>query len=283
MHSEIMISVKGLSYKKILHDVSFQVMRGGIFAVVGHNGAGKTTLFKVLLGILRSSFGGLNPKFKIGYLPEIVEFPAYLTARDILRIDDMIYPVDKETNELIEQNLPLGIPMTRRISTMSKGEKKKIAIYLALRHSPEILLLDEPTDGMDPLARIRMRTILQALSKKGTTIMVCSHVLTELERLATDVIVMKRGRVVRERLNLEDVAESRFKISVKDTSKLENQLSELLKIRQGEVSIEDDGVLVRDRSLLPGIIKILIDNDNFRGVQNASVSFEELYLQVENG
>ena len=278
-----MISVKGLSYKKILHDVSFQVMRGGIFAVVGHNGAGKTTLFKVLLGILRSSFGGLNPKFKIGYLPEIVEFPAYLTARDILRIDDMIYPVDKETNELIEQNLPLGIPMTRRISTMSKGEKKKIAIYLALRHSPEILLLDEPTDGMDPLARIRMRTILQALSKKGTTIMVCSHVLTELERLATDVIVMKRGRVVRERLNLEDVAESRFKISVKDTSKLENQLSELLKIRQGEVSIEDDGVLVRDRSLLPGIIKILIDNDNFRGVQNASVSFEELYLQVENG
>lgn len=184
---------------------SFQLEAGELVALIGHNGAGKTTLMKLMLGLIRPTSGsvevlGDNPaagefagRRQLGYLPENVSFDAALTGRETQAFYARLKrePVAKAL-ELLEA-VGLGAAANRRVGTYSKGMRQRLGLAQALIGHPRVLLLDEPTTGLDPELRQTFYDIIQRLAAEGTTVLLSSHALTELEERAGRVIIMNRG------------------------------------------------------------------------------------------
>ena len=206
------VEIKGVTknYGAIaaVRDVSFNLPAGEAIAFVGHNGAGKTTLLKLMLGLIHPTAGtirvlGDNPatgqfaaRRGLGYLPESVSFNAALTGREILTFYARLKgePVAKSL-ELLEK-VGLGAASARHVGTYSKGMRQRLGLAQALIGAPKILLLDEPTTGLDPELRLSFYRIVQELRDHGTTVVLCSHALTEIEERTERVIIMNRGVMV---------------------------------------------------------------------------------------
>ncbi|MCZ4281403.1 ABC transporter ATP-binding protein [Kiloniella laminariae] len=194
---------------KAVSDVDLFVPEGCLMALVGHNGAGKTTLMKLILGLIRPTAGNLtilgkdpcdrdafNRREGIGFLPENVSFEPNMTGRELIRFYARLkHESDKRCFELME-TVGLGDAIDRRLKTYSKGMKQRLGLAQALLGKPRLLLLDEPTSGLDPAARQQFYDIIRDLRNEGVTILLCSHVLTELEAQTDAVTVMNSGRVV---------------------------------------------------------------------------------------
>ena len=206
------VEIKGMTKRygaiEAVRDVSFDLPAGEAIALVGHNGAGKTTLLKLMLGLIHPTAGtisvlGDNPaagefaaRRRLGYLPESVSFNAALTGREILTFYARLKgePVAKSL-ELLDK-VGLGAASTRRVGTYSKGMRQRLGLAQALIGAPKILLLDEPTTGLDPELRLSFYKIVQELRDHGTTVVLCSHALTEIEERTERVIIMNRGMMV---------------------------------------------------------------------------------------
>ena len=206
------VAIKGVTkcYGAIeaVRDVSFDLPAGEAIALVGHNGAGKTTLLKLMLGLIQPTAGtirvlGENPaagefaaRRGLGYLPESVSFNAALTGREILTFYARLKgePVTKSL-ELLDK-VGLGPASARRVGTYSKGMRQRLGLAQALIGAPKILLLDEPTTGLDPALRLSFYKIVQELRNHGTTVVLSSHALTEIEERTERVIIMNRGVMV---------------------------------------------------------------------------------------
>jgi Cu-processing system ATP-binding protein len=188
-----------------VRDASFRLAAGELVALIGHNGAGKTTLMKLMLGLIRPTRGtievlGEDPaagefaaRRWLGYLPENVSFDAGLTGRETLAFYARLKrePVAKSF-ELFDL-VGLGQASRRRIGTYSKGMRQRLGLAQALIGQPRVLLLDEPTSGLDPELRQTFYGIVERLAADGTTVLLSSHALTELEERAGRVVVMNRG------------------------------------------------------------------------------------------
>ena len=194
-----------------LDSVSLSVQPGEVFGLLGANGAGKTTLIKILLGLTRASAGsvtirGADPRHsqarrRIGYLPEGHRFPGYLTGEAALRLFGRLAGVEETTlagriPELLEL-VGLTGRGRDRIGRYSKGMTQRLGLAAALIDDPELLFLDEPTDGVDPVGRRHIRDILLGIRDGGTTIFINSHLLSEVERTCDRVGILDRGRLVR--------------------------------------------------------------------------------------
>jgi Cu-processing system ATP-binding protein len=206
------VEIKHVSkrYGKIeaVRDVSFDLVPGEITALVGHNGAGKTTLLKLMLGLAHPTAGtirvlGDDPaagefaaRNKVGYLPENVSFNAALTGREILSFYARLkgQPVAKALGLL--DRVGLGSASARRVATYSKGMRQRLGLAQALIGEPQILLLDEPTTGLDPALRLSFYEIVQALRDRGATVVLSSHALAELGERADRVVIMSDGVMV---------------------------------------------------------------------------------------
>lgn len=189
-------------------DVSFDLGKGQRVALIGHNGAGKTTLMKLMLGLIRPTRGSIqvlgdNPaagqfagRRHLGYLPENVSFDAALTGRETQAFYARLKrePVAKAL-ELLD-TVGLGAAAGRRVDTYSKGMRQRLGLAQALIGRPQVLLLDEPTTGLDPELRQTFYDVIQRLAADGTTVLLSSHALTELEERAGRVIIMNRGFLV---------------------------------------------------------------------------------------
>jgi Cu-processing system ATP-binding protein len=191
-----------------VRDVSFDLQKGEIVALVGHNGAGKTTLFKLMLGLAHPSAGTIRvldedpaagefaARRRLGYLPENVSFNAALTGREVLsfyaRLKDQ--PV-AQALELLDR-VGLGAASARRIGTYSKGMRQRLGLAQALIGKPQVLLLDEPTTGLDPALRLDFYEIVETLRNRGATVVLSSHALAELGERAGRVIIMKHGTML---------------------------------------------------------------------------------------
>ena len=192
-----------------LAGVDLEVEPGEIFGLLGPNGAGKTTTVKILLGLtiptsgeaLLAGMPSASPESRqrVGYLPEGHRFPGYLTARQTLSIFGRMSGVDGRT---LASRIPLLLERVRlsewtdvRVKKFSKGMTQRLGLAAALVHEPEILLLDEPTDGVDPVGRREIRDLLREEARKGTTILLNSHLLSEIERTCDRVAVLRHGRV----------------------------------------------------------------------------------------
>ena len=197
-------------YSKIeaVRDVSFELSEGETVALVGHNGAGKTTLMKLMLGLIRPtsgrisvlgddpSAGEFSARRHVGYLPENVSFNAALTGRETLVFYARLKRSPAVSVDALLDRVGLSQAADRRIGTYSKGMRQRLGLAQALLGAPRVLLLDEPTTGLDPVLRQSFYEIVEELRGRGATVLLSSHALTELEERAGRVIIMNRGKKV---------------------------------------------------------------------------------------
>ena len=204
-----------------IEDVTFQVAQGEIFGFIGPNGAGKSTTIRTLLNFLYPTSGtakilgkdvvteAKNLREHIGYLPSEVHYYDDMKVSELFRFSAGFYPGDssKHALELAER---LQLDTTRKIEDLSFGNKKKVGIIQALMHEPQILILDEPTAGLDPLMQSIFFELLRELQQKGTTIFFSSHYLSEVQKLCNRVAIIKDGRLIKIE-NMEDLHAKQFK------------------------------------------------------------------------
>ncbi|HEV3081871.1 MAG TPA: ABC transporter ATP-binding protein, partial [Gemmataceae bacterium] len=209
---EIQNLVKQYGKVEALKGVSLGVAPGEIFGLLGQNGAGKTTLVKILLGITGGTSGSATlldqpagtaaVRRRVGYLPEDHRFPDYHSGYSLLEFYGTLLGVPRrELRRRIPEMLVLvGLQGRQhyKIRTYSKGMKQRVGIAQALLHDPEVIFLDEPTDGVDPVGRKEIRRILQELKDQGKTIFINSHMLGEVELVCDRVGILQAGRMIRE-------------------------------------------------------------------------------------
>ena len=212
---QIVISASNLSKafagKEVIRNCNLSVERGSIYGFLGRNGAGKTTVFKLLLGLLRPTAGtvsvlGLdsardNPEVlrRTGSLIETPVFYEHLTAKENLRLH-MSY-MGLEDRDVEAALVQVGLPGTgtQPVSTFSLGMRQRLAIARAIVHKPEVLILDEPVNGLDPVGMREMRLLFRRLAEEqGVTILLSSHLLPELEQAADRIGILVDGTVVQE-------------------------------------------------------------------------------------
>lgn len=195
-----------------LKGVSIEVEKGQIYGLLGQNGAGKTTLIKILLGIVKITSGEAQllgapagssaVRQRVGYLPEDHHFPGYHTGYSLLDFYGQLNKVPRrDRRRKIPETLELvgiGGRMHSKIKTYSKGMKQRLGIAQSLLHDPEVVFLDEPTDGVDPIGRREIRELMGRLKEKGHTIFLNSHLLGEVELICDRVAILRKGSLVRE-------------------------------------------------------------------------------------
>jgi Cu-processing system ATP-binding protein len=200
--------VKSYRAVRALRDVSFTLAPGRLTALVGHNGAGKTTLIKLMLGLIRPDAGkirvlGEDPaagefagRRALGFLPENVAFNAALTGRETIAFYARLKGINRRDGAILLERVGLGEASRRRVGSYSKGMRQRLGLAQALLGKPRVLLLDEPTTGLDPALRQTFYEILDELRREGTTVLISSHALNELEDRAEQVLIMDHGVLV---------------------------------------------------------------------------------------
>jgi len=210
--AEAVVAVTDLSRrfgaKTALDGVSLYVPKGGVFGLVGENGAGKTTLIKHFLGLLRAETGavrvfGCDPVAEpvkvlghIGYLSEQPDLPGWMRVDELLRYTRSFYP-QWDTAYAEELRLRFGLSATQRLNTLSKGQTAKAGLLIAQAHRPDLLLLDEPSSGLDPLVRRDiLEAVIRTVAEEGRTVFFSSHLLEEIERVSDQVAMLHQGKLV---------------------------------------------------------------------------------------
>jgi ABC-2 type transport system ATP-binding protein len=232
---DLAVSVRGLRKRygqlTVLAGLDLEVKAGTLVALLGPNGAGKTTTVEILEGYRRPEAGevrvlGLDPhrdgaalRPRIGVMLQQGGIMPAALPRELVRLHARLYAEPADPDDLLEL-LGLSHAATRRYKLLSGGEKQRLALALALVGRPELLMLDEPTAGMDPAAKATVRTLIGDLRAAGRTILLTTHELADVERLADHVVVMDHGRILASGTPAELVAESapalRFRLATVD-------------------------------------------------------------------
>ncbi|MEX2182240.1 MAG: ABC transporter ATP-binding protein [Gemmatimonadaceae bacterium] len=191
-----------------LDDITLSLPRGVVYGLVGANGAGKTTLIRHILGLLRAESGtvrvfGLDPVAepvavlsRIGYLSEENDLPGWMRVEELLRYTRAFYEGwdDAYADDL---RRAFGLDPSARLQTLSKGQKARAGLLAALAHRPELLVLDEPSSGLDPIVRRDiLGAVLRTVAQEGRTVLFSSHLLDEVEEVADHVIMISEGRII---------------------------------------------------------------------------------------
>lgn len=211
-------------------DVSFDVKEGEIFGFIGPNGAGKSTTIRTLLGLIHPTSGEAkifgkdcnknSPEImnEVGYLPSEVFYYDGMKVIDLLNYSASFYKKDcsKRIKELAKV---MDLDLTKKIDELSYGNKKKVGIVQTLLHEPKLIILDEPTSGLDPLMQQKFFELLKEENKKGATIFLSSHVLSEVQKICDRVAIIKEGKIIKvEKMSeITDNNYKRFKIDVNDS------------------------------------------------------------------
>ncbi|MFL2926118.1 MAG: ABC transporter ATP-binding protein [Candidatus Poseidoniales archaeon] len=300
---------KEISKFSALNGLNLNVGKGQIYGFLGPNGAGKTTTIKCIIGILEADSGdiiidgknikgnGLYFKNKIGFLPEQVGLYGRLTAKESLQFyggfynlsDDLI----EERGKALLAKLGLEKDSNRRVSEYSLGMKKRLALCIALLNEPEILVMDEPTSGLDPRGVKALRIVLKDLNKKGLTIILSSHVLTEVQEICSHVGIINNGKLIREE-SIDGIRKEiekksiRLLLKVKDFSeKISKELAKNKKIKsikQKNNGKHEEITLELKEENIPWITDFLVS----KGIQIFSIepqknSLEEIFLKETGG
>jgi len=204
-----MVSIENLHKKFgkniVLSGLDLTINEGGIFAVLGPNGSGKTTLIKSILGMVIPNKGEINVlgenikknseyRHKIDYLPQIANFPSNLKVKELIK---MIKDLRQHTNEedrLIEL-FKLTPFLNKKLGTLSGGTKQKVNIVLTFMFNSPLIILDEPTTGLDPISLIRLKDLIQAEKAKGKTILITSHIMSFVEEVSDEIVFLLEGKI----------------------------------------------------------------------------------------
>ena len=215
--------------QKALNNVSFDIGKGEIVGFLGPNGAGKSTLMKILTGYLTADSGEasvdglkladkvLEVKKKIGYLPEHNPLYTEMYVREYLRFNASVYRTDKDRVEEVIKLTGLTPEANKKIDQLSKGYRQRVGLAAALLHDPEVLILDEPTTGLDPNQLVEIRTLIKNIGKNnlegkpGKTVFLSTHIMQEVEAICDRVIIINKGKIVADK-KLKDLREGNDQI-----------------------------------------------------------------------
>lgn len=288
---------KKISKRQILKDISLEVKEGEIFGFVGPNGAGKTTLIKVMLGLYKMDSGNVKiagydikkdfekAMEEIGAIIENPEMYGYLSGKDNLaiyaRMEEGVS--DNFQRELIRM-VKLGGRINNKVKTYSLGMRQRLGIAQALLSNPKLLILDEPTNGLDPLGIKELRDMLKKISKeKNMAVFISSHILSEIELMCDRIAIIDNGEII-EIKDLHDKREEEkqevlFEVSFKDKA------SEVLEKLGYNPLIEDEGIkLLVDKEDIPVINKHLVEDDiKVYGISSKHRSLEEEFIEKTKG
>ena len=295
---EHIIETKPLQFsfgkQQILHDISLQVPKGSIYGFLGPNGAGKSTTIKILLGLLQVPAGSVQlfgediRQKRIAILARtgnLIENPSLygqLSARDNLRIMRTLYPAPKSRIDEVLELVGLEKATNKKVKRFSMGMKQRLGVAKALFHDPEILILDEPVNGLDPGGIQEMRALFGRLQQKGKTIFLSSHLLSEIEKTCSHLGIIKEGsllfqgpiqdlqsstrRIVRLKTDQNEMVQELLKNSLQKESYVQKEWIEL------EVKDDLDFEQVLG-TLVPSSARVL-------DIDREAPSLEDLFLDI---
>ncbi|MCU0794775.1 MAG: ABC transporter ATP-binding protein [Akkermansiaceae bacterium] len=277
-----------------LKELSLTVPAGSVFGLLGPNGAGKSTLVKSLLTIVRPTLCrgtllgkkiGHRPTLaKVGYLPEHAKFPDYLTGRQIVSYSARMTKVvakqaTVKTEELLEL-VGMGHWADKRNGTYSKGMRQRVGLAQALVNDPEIVFLDEPTDGVDPEGRVEIRGIIEKMRDQGRTVFVNSHLLAEVEAVADEVAILAQGKIV-ERGRTADLVKSGSRFIVRALGPVPFELKAAFEREGAKVAGDRVECECEDAKGVQGIIDALRKAGVVvREVIETRTSLEEVFMRA---
>ncbi|MEM7308814.1 MAG: ABC transporter ATP-binding protein [Planctomycetota bacterium] len=278
---------------RALKGVSLEVGRGSVFGLLGPNGAGKTTLIKILLGLVRGAEGhaqvfGLSAgdpraRRRVGYLPEAHRLPTYLTGRQVLTLYGMLSGREKSW---LEERMPAWLDRVgmadsadRKIREYSKGMQQRIGLAQALIHEPELVFLDEPTDGIDPKGRAVIRGIIAELKDRGVTVFINSHLLMEVEMICDRVVIMDQGRIIREG-TIDEMTPKTGAVRF-DVNPIPDDLGQMFDL-SGTGESDDKGfeLTVNDGEIDAVIDKLRARGISIQGIYPRKLTLEESFIDV---
>ncbi len=232
-----------------IKDVDLEIKEGEIFGFIGPNGAGKSTTIRTLLGLIKPSSGsatifgkdvvseGPALREEVGYLPSEVFYYDRMRVIDLLRYSASFYkkPRKEVEDRMYQLAKTLDLDLSKRIDDLSYGNKKKVGIIQGLQHSPKLIILDEPTGGLDPLMQATFFDLLRQENKRGATILFSSHILSEVQKLCDRVAIIRKGKIVKVE-SMNDLRSSNYV----------------------HVRIEPNGKIARSDLKLPGITNLQV-------------------------
>jgi len=290
---------KYYSSVKALDNVILSVPKGSIFGYLGPNGAGKTTTMKILMRLLRYRSGSVKifgkeikdavPSLyqKIGFLPD-AELPVNSSIKRFINFSARMNGVSQYNSRVEEVLSQFGLKRlkNRKIGSLSRGQKQRVGLVNALLADPPLLILDEPNSGLDPISRVKVLTILKELAKEGKTIILSSHIINEIDKVATDIAIIHKGKIL-EQGKRSDV-QKRFlahgtyivigKIDV-------NVVSSLRYITSCERDFQERYIIrtvgnVSEEKLLLDLIEA---KSKIKSFSSAETSLEDLFIEKING
>ncbi len=284
---------KSFGSNKVIKGLKFEVLKGEIFAFLGSNGSGKTTTIRCLLNIYSEYEGSLKvfgKKFtlmnseKIGYLPEerglYLDMKVLETLTYFAGIKGMSKEIAAKTAKQFLKEVELSDKVDAKIKSLSSGQQQKIQLGITLIHNPELLILDEPTKGLDPVNRRLLINMLRKLNNEGTTIIFSTHIMEEAEKIADRVGILKDGKFAAYG-NLADVKEEFSDKTIKVSTKSEiTENKELYSVgKKGQNYILTPRDNVNNNEILKYLLSKGIEINDF---ETQKPSLEEIFISINN-
>ncbi len=282
----------------LLDNLDIQVPLGSIYGFIGKNGSGKTTTLKLILGLLEIQEGEIlifENKLRenrvstlklVGSLVESPSFYGHLSAKDNLRVLQKIYECPVEQIDTVLDTVGLSQTGPKKVKNFSLGMKQRLGIAIALLHSPKLLILDEPTNGLDPNGIIEIRNLLKSINATfGTTIIISSHLLAEIEKLVNHLGILNEGKLVfqgsMKELKMRQDEISKIRITINEPRKAQ----EILLSNGIESSMDDKTISFGNlpHTVLADLIKqLVLDDIEIYQVVNESMDLEATFINLTN-
>jgi len=274
------------------------VPQGTVFGLLGPNGAGKTTAMRMLIGSVRPTcgqatllgepIGNIPVRRRIGFLPEKFQFPDFLTASEFLRLQGRLAGMSGSALEaqigLVLARVGLAARAASKIGEFSRGMQQRIGLAQAILHDPALVILDEPTSALDPIGRRDFRRIIEELRQKGTTVLLNSHVLSEVEATCDFVAILKQGTIAAqgtpgELMSFASAVE--VEVEAMNDAALQAVRSIAQKLRLERVPITRFTAVLRSESDIPLLASALVENGvKLKALIPKRETLEEAYIRI---
>lgn len=279
-------------------DITISVGEGEIFGFLGPNGAGKSTFIKMLVGllfptsgrafVLGKPLGDVNARKKIGYLPENFKYQDWMTGEDLLSFHASLYKLNKRSAaarmEEVLEIVKLKGHEGYRVGTYSKGMQQRIGLACALLPDPDLLFLDEPTSALDPVGRKEVRDIMNNLRLRGKTVLLNSHLLSEVEAVCDTVAIIKKGAIIKYG-KMEDLLESKLILEI-EAEGLNNEVMNRLKSFDSSLTYTGGRLSMElgDRADIHKIASVIVNGGGrLFELSPKRVSLENVFLNLVEG